>query len=147
MPPAEDSSPRPASADDLEPVRALLDAAGLPLAGVQHHLSAFRVLDAPDGTLAGVVGLERHGAAWLLRSLAVRPEWRGWGYGRALLTAALAEATDAEADVFLLTTDAQAFFAARGFRELPRSAAPAALSASAELQGACPDTATLMRLP
>jgi amino-acid N-acetyltransferase len=119
VPPAEDSSPRPASAADLEPVRALLDAAGLPLAGVQHHLSTFQVLDAPDGTLAGVVGLERHGAAWLLRSLAVRPECRGRGYGRALLTAAVAEATDAEADVFLLPPTRRRSSPPAGFANFP----------------------------
>ena len=35
---------------------------------------------------------------------------------------------------------------ARGFIAIARSAAPSALLASEELRGACPDTATLMRL-
>jgi N-acetylglutamate synthase-like GNAT family acetyltransferase len=141
------AAPRPARGGDLEPVRALLADAGLPLAGLDEHVAGFWILDAPEGGLAGVAGRERYGDAWLLRSLAVRPAFRGRGHGRRLLEAVLAEASRAGArEVFLLTTDAQAFFAACGLTEVPRQTAPAALQASAELRGACPDDATFMRL-
>lgn len=110
-------------------------------------LRRFWLLDAPDGGLAGLAGTERYGAAWRLRSLAVHPVFQGRGHGTGLLTSVLAEARRAGVDdVFLLTTYAQRFFAAHGFREVPRTTAPAALRSSAELQGACPDSATLMRL-
>jgi hypothetical protein len=81
------TAPRPARPQDLEPACALLSDAGLPLAGVDVHFAAFRVLDAPDGTIAGVAGAE-----------------------------------------------------------VPRDSAPAPMWGSAELRGACPDTATLMAL-
>lgn len=84
-----------------------------------------------------VVGVDEHFAA----------VFQGRGHGTGLLTSVLAEARRAGVDdVFLLTTYAQRFFAAHGFREVPRTTAPAALRSSAELQGACPDSATLMRL-
>jgi N-acetylglutamate synthase-like GNAT family acetyltransferase len=141
------AEPRAAGPQDLDAARRLLSAAGLPLAGVDEHFAAFSVLDAPGGDLLGIAGVERHGAAWLLRSVVVAPEFRGRGHGSVLVGSVLAEARRARvAEVFLLTTDAQAFFAARCFREVPRATAPVALRSSAELQGACPATATLMRL-
>jgi amino-acid N-acetyltransferase len=141
------SAPRAARPRELDTARRLLSAAALPLAGVEEHFTSFRVLDAADGRLAALVGTDRYGAAWLLRSLAVAPELRGRGHGSVLVQSVLAEARRAGVtDVFLLTTDAQAFFAARGFREVPRGTEPVALRSSAELQGACPAAATLMRL-
>jgi amino-acid N-acetyltransferase len=105
------------------------------------------VLDGPDGALAAVAGAERYGDAWLLRSLAVDPAVQRRGHGRALPETVLTDASRAGArEVFLLTTDGRRFFAAHGFTEVPRAAAPAALRASAEPRGACPDNATLMRL-
>ena len=141
------SAPRAARREDLETARALVRAAGLPLVGLDEHFAGFWILDAPGGGLAGLAGAERHGDAWLLRSLVVHPEFQGRGHGRALLEAVLTEASRAGArEVFLLTTDAQPYFAAHGFEALPRTSAPAALRTSAELGGACPDSATLMRL-
>src|SRR5687767_13750913 len=143
--PVSASSPRAARPQDLEPARTLVGAAGLPLAGLEEHFAGFWALDAPDGGLAGVAGAERYGAAWLLRSLVVDPALRGRGHGRALLATVLAEARRRGVrEVLLLTIDAQPFFAEHGFTEVSRAAAPPALRASAELNGACPDSATLM---
>ena len=63
---------RPATDADYPAVIALLEAAGLPTAGVPQTLGDFLVADARDG-LAGAVGLERYGSAALLRSAVVRP--------------------------------------------------------------------------
>jgi amino-acid N-acetyltransferase len=46
-----------------------------------------------------------------------------------------------QAPVALLTETADGWFPRFGFRPVPREALPAALSASAELRGACPATA------
>jgi amino-acid N-acetyltransferase len=139
--------PRGARPDDLEAARTLIAGAGLPLAGLEEHFAGFWALDGAGGRLAGVVGTERYGKAWLLRSLVVEPALRGRGHGRALLATVLAEAPRLGArEVLLLTTDAQGFFAEHGFAEVPRGAAPAALWESSELSEACPDSATLMRL-
>ena len=73
--------PRPAEAA----VRALLAAAGLPVADLTAtHLDDFWGCgESPD--LTGVVGLEVYGAVALLRSLAVAPDGQGRGLGAALL--------------------------------------------------------------
>lgn len=139
--------PRRARRADLDPARDLLRAAGLPRAGVDEHFHRFWTVDAADGRLAGLAGTECYGSTWLLRSLVVDPAFRGHGLGTALLATVLGEARQLGArEIFLLTTDAHDFFAARGFREVPRATAPTALQASEELRGACPETATLMRL-
>jgi amino-acid N-acetyltransferase len=141
------TAPRRARRAYLASAHGLLRSAGLPLAGVEGHFDGFWTVHAVDNRLVGVAGSERYGASWLLRSLAVDPSFRGQGIGSALLAAVLGEARQFGArEIFLLTTDAVAFFAARGFRVVPRAAVPGALQASDELQGACPDTATVMRL-
>jgi N-acetylglutamate synthase-like GNAT family acetyltransferase len=141
------TAPRRARRADLASARALLRSAGLPLAGVEEHFDGFWTVHATHHRLAGVAGSERYGASWLLRSLAVDPSFRGHGIGSALLATFVGEARRLGARaILLLTTDADDFFAARGFRVVPRAAAPDALRASEELRGACPDSATLMRL-
>jgi N-acetylglutamate synthase-like GNAT family acetyltransferase len=144
---AASTAPRRARRADLAFARELLQSAGLPLAGVEEHFDGFWTVHAADDGVAGVAGSERYGASWLLRSLAVDPSFRGQGVGSALLGAVLAEARERGARaIFLLTTDAADFFAAHGFSTIPRAAVPGALQASEELRGACPDSATVMRL-
>jgi len=48
--------------------------------------------------------------------------------------------------VFLLTTTAGGFFRRFGFRPVRREDVPAALRATEEFAGACPASATIMRL-
>jgi N-acetylglutamate synthase-like GNAT family acetyltransferase len=141
------TAPLRARRGDLASACALLRSAGLPLAGVEEHFDGFWTVRAADNRLAGVAGSERYAASWLLRSLAVDPSFRGRGIGSALLAAVVAEARELGArEILLLTTDADDFFAARGFGVVPRAAVPGAVTASEELKSACPDTATVMRL-
>lgn len=135
----------PGLAEDVPAVRALLDGCGLPFADVSADRQEL-VVATGAGALVGCVALERHGAAVLLRSLAVAPGWRGRGVGRALhdrilATAALRGATAA----YLLTTTAERFAAARGFERVERSAVPADVAASPQLRGLCPAAAVCMR--
>jgi amino-acid N-acetyltransferase len=130
---------------DVRAIRALLEACGLPVADLSAQ--AQELVVALDGeALVGCIGLERHGSAVLLRSLAVAPAWRGRGLGRALhdrilATAALRGATAA----YLLTTGAERFAAARGFARVDRAAVPADVAASAQFRALCPVTAVCMR--
>ncbi|MDP2873201.1 MAG: GNAT family N-acetyltransferase [Bacillota bacterium] len=99
------------------------------------------------GGPAAVAGLEWHGGEALLRSVAVARALRSHGLGRAVVKAAIARTRDRGTDeLFLLTTTAGPYFAELGFEAVERQSLPPALSASAELQGACPATATAMRL-
>lgn len=130
---------------DLPTIRALLAAAGLPVA----DLAATPPADfwgCREGTaLIGVIGLEPYGSVALLRSLAVAPAWQGRGLGSALLAHAERAARQRGiAALYLLTTTAAAFFARRGYVRLPREAAPPVLQQTAEFAALCPASAACL---
>jgi len=134
---------RRAEPRDLEAVLALLAEAQLPTAGVVEHFGSFFVVD-EGGRIAASAGIERHGDAALLRSLAVAPDLRGAGLGAAVLRRALDEA-GRSGGVYALTTTAERYLARFGFQRVPRGSVPAGLLESRELQDACPDSATVMK--
>ncbi len=138
----------PAAASDAAAVRALLRASSLPVDGVPDDLAHFLVARSRrDQRLLGVIGLELHGDAALLRSAAVRADTRGIGLGDALVRALLGYAAEREVTtVVLLTTTAERWFPRFGFEPITRADVPAALKVSAEFQGACPASAHVMRL-
>jgi amino-acid N-acetyltransferase len=136
---------RPAKPDDYAAVAGLLAGAGLPTAGLSPSLTDFVVAAAGD-SLVGAVGLEVYGAAALLRSAVVADQARGRGVGAALLDRLLEHArARGVRQVYLLTTTAEDWFPRFGFTRIARQAVPAALHASAEFRGACPDSATVMQ--
>lgn len=132
---------------DLGTVRAFLQAQGLPIAGVMTHKGGF-LLAQEGGELIATVGVEIHDRVGLLRSVAVSGAYRSRGIARKLVEQAIAYATKyGLTDLYLLTTTAEHYFPRFGFQVIPRTQAPAPLQASAEFQGACPDSAALMHLP
>ncbi len=132
--------------EDLAGILGLLEAAGLPTAGLADHLTTALVARA-GGQPVGTAALEIYGEVALLRSVAVRADWGGRGLGTALVEAALdLGRRQGVKSFYLLTETAPGFFARLGFRVIPRSAVPEALRASAEFRGACPETATAMVL-
>ena len=146
VPDAPTNTPRvrAAAPEDLAAVERLLTDSGLPLDGVHESFDTFVVAEA-GSELVGVAGLEvRHDDA-LLRSVAVRPEWRSHGVGRALVTRAIA---DAEARglraLYLLTTTAERYFPSFGFRHVTREDVPTDIRDTAEFKSACPASAVVM---
>lgn len=138
---------RTAQRQELPEVLALLKEAGLPGQGVAEHFGSFLVARDHDG-LVGAIGLECYRDVGLLRSLVVAPSKRGRGWGARLVNHLLSLARDTEVStVYLLTTTADSFFPRFGFTPITRDHLDPRLEASAELQGACPDTAVIMRLP
>jgi N-acetylglutamate synthase-like GNAT family acetyltransferase len=145
--PAAAPTIRGAMADDTGAVEALLTASHLPLDGVREALDCFVVAHA-EGRLVGVAGIEECGVRGehaLLRSVAVDPAWRSRGLGRTLVSRAiaLAESRGAKA-LYLLTTTAEHYFPTFGFTTTSRDAVPDDVRATAEFQGACPASATVM---
>lgn len=137
---------RPATADDLSAVEDLLTLSKLPLDGVKESLSSFVVAER-DGKIVGVAGLERCGDYGLLRSAAVDPEWRGRGLGATLVERVILDAESAGLRaLYLLTTTAEKYFPAFGFKETTRDAVPDELQGTAEFTSACPSSATVMTL-
>jgi amino-acid N-acetyltransferase len=122
----------------------LLSASNLPLDGVRENFSSFLVAEDAGG-VRGAVGLELFGPAALLRSAVVAREHRGAGVGHRLVERSLARAAEeGVGELYLLTTTAEEYFPRFGFLRIARSTVPDAVRASAEFQGACPDTAIAM---
>ncbi|TCP08643.1 arsenic resistance N-acetyltransferase ArsN2 [Caldimonas thermodepolymerans] len=136
---------RPAQAADWPAIEALLHGAALPVAGAREHLDQFVVAEA--GRIVGCAGLEPHGEAVLLRSLAVEASDRGRGLGQALTRHLLARAMEeGRQSVWLRTTTAADFFGLLGFLVAAPETVPEALRTSAAFQGACPDGAATLLL-
>ena len=137
---------RKANTKDLKAVLQLLQGAGLPSEGVVDGFGHFLVATG-QCQMVGVVGLEHHGNAVLLRSLAVAPECRSRGLGSRLLRAALDQAKDTGAcQVYLLTTTAASFFPRLGFQLVDRGKVTGVVTSSVEWTSACPQTAVCMKL-
>ena len=138
---------RLAAPSDEKAVEALLTASGLPLDGVHEALPCFVVAE-DAGDIVGVAGIEACGASGehaLLRSVAVAPSWQKRGLGRALVTRTIAEAEARGAKaLYLLTTTAEHYFPSFGFHTTARDSVPEDVRATAEFQGACPASATVM---
>ena len=135
---------RSATPSDLPAVERLLTASALPLDGVREAFFAFVVAES-GGDIVGVAGLEQSGEDALLRSVAVHPDVRSHGVGRALVTRVI---SDAEARglraLWLLTTTAEHWFPGFGFHAATRDEVPAGLRTTKEFTGACPASATVM---
>lgn len=137
---------RRARPEDLRAVLELLEQAALPLRGVKQHLEGF-VLEFDGETLAGCAGLEVYGDAGLLRSVAVRPEYRSRGVAGRLVGALLEQARrQGLKSLSLLTTTAEGYFPRHGFTRVGREQLPPALHASEEFRGACPEEAVALHL-
>jgi amino-acid N-acetyltransferase len=136
----------PPERHDLSEVLALLRDSDLPLAGVEEHFESFLFARTDEGTLAGCVGLETYGDVGLLRSLAVAAPARGAGLGARLVERLVDLArSKGVLTLYLLTTTAESYFSRFGFERLVREEADPRLEDSAELRGACPASAVLMR--
>ncbi len=136
----------PAGANDIDYIKHLLHDAGLPVDGLEDHWKTFVV--ARDGErIVGCGGSEAYQFAALIRSIVVTPEYRSRGLGRRIVRQLIDRlASRGLREFYLLTTDAEAYFKKRGFKPIDRDEVHPQLLSSKEFQGACPDTATCMRL-
>jgi amino-acid N-acetyltransferase len=137
---------RGARQEELPDILALLDECGLPREGLAPHLST--TLVARDGNqIVGSSALEMYEEFALLRSVAVKPSFRGRGLARRLTRAALDLARYHQVTaVYLLTETAGTFFPRLGFKSIPRSDVPEKIRRSVEFTTLCPDTATVMEM-
>lgn len=141
-----DVSIAPATASDLDAIKALLVASDLPTAGVDEHWRTFLV--AREGEkLIGCAGAEAYQFAALIRSVAIDPAYRSHGVGRRLVRQLLDRlASRGLREFYLLTTTAEEYFRKRGFKTIDRDEVHPQLLQSREMQDACPKSAICMRL-
>jgi len=134
----------PATAKDIPAIEQLLQRSNLPVDGLQEILSSTLVAR-QNGSLVGVIGLERYGDAGLVRSFAVAKEWRGYGVGKNLGKALLQQAAASGIQkVYLLTNTIRDLAAQHGFREIPRDEVPLAVRESVEFRLNCCNSAVTM---
>lgn len=145
---------RSALPTDLAAVERLLADADLPTAGVADLFATraddFVVADDPTrpGELAAVAGLEVCCDNALLRSVAVRPEWRAHGLGQALVKRVVCRAEERGLRaLYLLTMTAEHYFPRFGFERVERGTVPAEIAATLEFRSACPASAVAMAKP
>ncbi|MGH9869968.1 MAG: GNAT family N-acetyltransferase [Candidatus Polarisedimenticolia bacterium] len=136
---------RRAASGDLPAIEELLREGNLPLDGVAPHLDGFVVAIQGDRVM-GCAGLEVHGDACVLRSLAVTRAARGHGVVRPLIGAILTEAVGRGCrEAYLLTHTIEPMARRYGFTPIARDAAPARILASGEFRLVRCQTAVLLR--
>ena len=134
-----------AEVEDLHAVVELLREVALPVDDVALHIEAF-VLARDGGAVVGTAGIEVHGDAVLLRSVAVAPSHRGRGIADALMAECTAMAAiEGARYIYLMTTTAADYFAVRGYAIVSREVAGAAIGDAAQFRSLCPASATCMR--
>ncbi|AUV83911.1 GNAT family N-acetyltransferase [Salinigranum rubrum] len=133
------------ASDSLDYVERLLARNDLPTADVRANPGYFFVAFEGEQKV-GVGGIERFPPDGLLRSVVVEESMRGRGAGAALCDRLEHEAASDGVDtLYLLTTTAADFFAARGYERVDRADAPASIRGTSQFESLCPDTATVMR--
>ena len=134
---------REARAADYEPVKSMLEDAGLPTEDLAREHLAFVVED--EGRVVAAVGFQGFGHAGLLRSLVVEDGTRFRGLGRQLVAALEARATERGVrEIWLLTMGADRYFMGQGYEVRDRGEVPPAIRGTAEFTELCPDNATPM---
>jgi GNAT superfamily N-acetyltransferase len=121
-----------------------LHAAGLPTDDLADPDQVFFAFRDPDRMPVGFGGYLLADGVALLRSIVVVPSQRRRGIGAAMLTQLLARASDDADTAWLLTTNAEAFFARHAFMRKERAEAPPVIAAAPQFSSLCPASAVLM---
>ncbi|MGH2785882.1 MAG: HAD-IIA family hydrolase [Actinomycetota bacterium] len=137
---------RQASGPDLPSIAQLLHDGGLPAGAARERVGRTVVAEA-DRTVIATAAWEQLDDVALLRSVAAASDQRGAGIGMLVVAAALRQIARAGfRDVFLVTTDAEGFFARCGFRTIPREEMPEVIASHRQITRECPTSAPVMKL-
>ena len=135
---------RQATGTDLEKIKSLLDSCKLPSADCEEHINNYFIVE-DKRDIIGVGGLEIMDSLGLIRSLAVKPEYRGQGVATKLYCLLEKRASDAGiTTLYLLTESASRFFSRFGFEIQNNAKPPRAIANTKQFSRLCPSTAVLM---
>lgn len=135
----------PAAAEDYSSVCALLESEQLPISDLRKDMEHFFLAIVGD-TAAGSIGLDPYGASGLLRSMVVLPAFRNMGIAAHLVeTLELHAKQQSIKELYLITNTAEQFFSKMGFRKIQREQLPENVAASAEFNGLCPRSSSIMK--
>jgi amino-acid N-acetyltransferase len=136
---------REASVADLQIILGLLKSNSLCFEDVPQIVTSLYV-GYTDSKLVGIGGVEVYGRVGLLRSVVIEEQYRGRGYGGALVSGIIENARKKGVrELYLLTTTAEHFFGRMGFKKTKRNAAPSEIQNTTEFKELCRDTSILMR--
>lgn len=134
----------PVSQNDFAAAINLLKQNNLPTEDITETTKLFALYD--EGRLIGTIGIETDGKAGLLRSLCIDEAKRKAGSGQQLVAFIEGYAKEQGVDnLYLLTTTAAPFFAARQYQTINRAEVPEAMQRTSEFASVCPSTATVMK--
>jgi amino-acid N-acetyltransferase len=126
---------RKARNDDIPLITGMLEENGLPATDVPEKIASLFVI-LSDRRPVGTGGVELLGRYALLRSLAVQREEQNRGYGAATVRRLMRHAAEkGVTELYLLTTDAEAFFKRLGFEQIDRDSAPLPVKGTSQLSG------------
>jgi amino-acid N-acetyltransferase len=131
--------------EDIEKVVDLLAEAELDYSDLkQPGIRLFQIVE--SGLIAAVGALEVRDGQALLRSVAVKKEFRGQGIGK-MLVAQIEEVAIQSGikSLYLLTTTASAFFQSLGYRQIARNDFAGPLKQTTQFTGLCPESAVCMK--
>lgn len=137
---------RPASGPDLPTIATLLHDGGLP-AGAARERVGRTVVAELDRTILATAAWEPAGNVALLRSVAVSPKARGNNLGLHVVAGALRGIAKAGIrDVYLVTQEAERFFALCGFATVSRDDLPLQIARHPQISRECPTSSPVMKL-
>jgi amino-acid N-acetyltransferase len=136
---------RRATQKDLQLVQGLLKSNNLCYEDIPQKVSSLFIGHLRDQVM-GIGGVETYGRYGLLRSVVVEEEYRGEGYGSALVELIMKNAKkNGVKDLYLLTTTAEGFFAKMGFEKIKRDEVPSQIQNTTEFKELCPKSSICMR--
>jgi amino-acid N-acetyltransferase len=128
-----------------EDIITLLSSEKLPAGDLPATLENF-LMAVQDDELIGVIGLEIYGNYGLLRSLAVKPAFRGQNIaGKLIAQIETLTASKGLKAIFLLTETATDYFARKGYEKITRNDVPEEVQQSSEFSHVCPQSANVMK--
>jgi len=133
-----------AMVSDLPAIRTLLAVCGLPIEGME-LLTDNCIVAKVNSKVVGTITLEPYERSGLFRSLAVAPDCRSRSLGRSLCARIVSHARLLGVEqLYLLTSNAERYFAAMGFKRIERSEAPTQIQATSQFRSLCPKSAVCM---